>query len=69
MMSTFPGMHKGASIARNDSTHDLDIDSRWHVYPDFPGEREHEMSELCWCEPYRDSIEPRVIIHNRMAEA
>lgn len=40
-----------------------------HVMPVFPGEREHTPSVLCWCHPRRDGQEPRVVIHERVAEA
>lgn len=42
---------------------------RVHVYPVFPGEREHEERITCWCDPEPDPEEPRVIIHKRKAEA
>lgn len=40
-----------------------------HVVPDFPGEREHELTFGCWCQPARDRYVPSVVIHNRMAQA
>ena len=40
-----------------------------HVIPEFPGEREHEASVLCWCRPRRDEEDPRLVVHDRMAEA
>ena len=37
--------------------------------PTFPGEREHETSSRCWCEPKQDDKEPRLWIHERRAAA
>jgi hypothetical protein len=40
--------------------------SEVHVYPH--GEY-HELSMSCWCHPYRNPKEPRVIIHRKAAQA
>jgi hypothetical protein len=40
-----------------------------HVYPEFEGERAHEESPLCWCDPQPDAAEPHVHVHQRKAEA
>lgn len=40
-----------------------------HVLPVFPGEREHPASVDCWCGPRRDVEEPRLVIHERRAQA
>lgn len=40
-----------------------------HCMPVFPGERTHEESVDCWCDPAPLSDEPSVIVHNRKAEA
>lgn len=40
-----------------------------HVIPKFPGERQHAASVLCWCRPRRDEEDPRVVVHDRRAEA
>lgn len=44
-------------------------DGDLHVVPEFAGERQHETSMGCWCGPKRDHIEPRVVVHERRAEA
>ncbi len=46
-----------------DSSDDL------HVFPVFPGEREHDLTVRCWCRPRRDAEEPQLVIHERRAEA
>lgn len=40
-----------------------------HVVPAFEGERAHEASVLCWCDPRPDDQDPRLWIHHRRAEA
>jgi len=35
--------------------------------PTFPGEREHDCSSRCWCEPVQDGVEPRLWVHHRRA--
>jgi hypothetical protein len=40
-----------------------------HVLPVFEGERTHEASVLCWCNPRPDAKDPRLWIHHRRAEA
>ena len=32
-------------------------------------QREHVLDESCWCDPYPDQLEPRVIIHRKEGEA
>lgn len=36
-----------------------------HVYPIFPGEREHVEAATCWCNPKRDEDDARLIVHDR----
>lgn len=46
-----------------------DQEIRVHVIPTFVGEREHDESLRCWCGPRQDAEEPRVLVHERRAEA
>lgn len=50
---------------------EMDHEHDQHVTPapQLAEEREHELSVNCWCEPRRDTVEPSVIIHNRVAQA
>ncbi len=40
-----------------------------HIWPEYPGEREHVLDRSCWCGPVPDVVEPRILIHERRAEA
>ena len=44
-------------------------EDRVHVIPVFDGERAHDESLKCWCQPRRDDEVPSLIVHNRKAEA
>lgn len=37
-----------------------------HVMPVFPGERKHQATDGCWCEPEPDPEEVRTTVHKRV---
>jgi hypothetical protein len=37
-----------------------------HVYP---RSEYHELSMSCWCHPYLDAVQPRVVIHRKAGRA
>ncbi len=41
----------------------------FHVLPVYPGERKHAASVRCWCGPRQSDDEPRLWVHDRIAEA
>lgn len=59
---TYTG-ERASRVPDRDSPEDV------HVLPVFPGEREHPASIDCWCGPRRDAEEPRLVIHERRAQA
>ena len=34
-----------------------------------PSGEYHELSMSCWCRPYRDAKDPRMVIHRKAAKA
>lgn len=44
---------------------DDEIEADVHVMPETAStSRPHVLSPDCWCHPYRDPQQPRVVIHN-----
>lgn len=49
---------------------ELDEHGEIHVWPEFDGERSHDLTGTeCWCGPRRHEQEDRLIVHDRRAEA
>jgi hypothetical protein len=63
-------VHRAPTLGCDDCHRLVAAESEFiHVVPSFPGEREHEENALCWCGPVRDAEQPRLLVHNRKAEA
>lgn len=76
MLKRLPFRYLGARAAGRQHRIEAAIESEFtrgcttvHVVPCFEGEREHVESTGCWCAPVPDTVDARVIVHNRRATA